>query len=294
MNWFSGLEGMCRTDVLLSEHTWYGLGGPARWFFSPENEERLGAVVRRCIEHAIPWRILGRGANIVVRDAGFAGAVITLEGQRWETIAFDNPRAIAAGAGADFPRLVRETIERGFVGLENLAGIPGSVGGVVRMNAGGRHGSISQYVEAVQVLGTDGVVSTRSAAEIGFGYRTSKLDGGIVTGVSLRLERGDADAARVRYREIWNEKYTTQPPVSAKSAGCIFKNPPGQAAGKLIDQAGLKGTRRGGAEISTRHANFILAYPGAKAQDVIDLIELARERVQREAGVALELEVEIW
>jgi UDP-N-acetylmuramate dehydrogenase len=294
MSWFSGLEGMCRTDVLLSAHTWYGLGGPARWFFTPEDELQLGAVVRRCIENSIPWHILGRGANILVRDAGFDGAVITLEGRHWETIAFDDPRAIAAGAGADFPRLVRETIERGFVGLENLAGIPGSVGGVLRMNAGGRHGSIAQYVEAVQVMGTDGAVGTRSAADVGFGYRTTKLDGSVVTGATFRLESGDADAARARYREIWNEKYATQPPVSAKSAGCIFKNPPGQAAGRLIDQAGLKGTRRGGAEISTRHANFILAYPGAKAQDVLDLIELAKERVQRDAGIALELEVEIW
>jgi UDP-N-acetylmuramate dehydrogenase len=219
--------------------------------------------------------------------------VIKLSEPFWDRLSFDDA-LVHAAAGVDFPRLVRQSLEQGLVGLENLAGIPGTVGGAIRMNAGGRHGCIGQYVHVVRLLGRDGQAVTRSAGEMGFGYRTSNVNGYVVTGVTLQLQPGNHEAAMARFRAIWNEKYSTQPPVSAKSAGCVFKNPPGHAAGKLIDEAGLKGCRRGAAEISPQHANFILAHPGATAQNVLDLIALAQARVRSAAGIELELEIEIW
>jgi UDP-N-acetylmuramate dehydrogenase len=237
--------------------------------------------------------VLGKGANVLVRDEGFAGAVIKLSEPAWEVTRFDDPRVHAA-AGVDFPRLVRQTIARGLLGLEALAGIPGTVGGAVRMNAGGKHGYLAQFVTSASLMTPAGDVQVRSNSELGFGYRSTRLDGAIVLEATLVLTPGDVSAAMERFREIWNEKYATQPPVSAKSAGCIFKNPPGHAAGRLVDEAGLKGVRRGQAEISPRHANFIMAYPGARAADVLDLIALAQQRVRARTGIELEPEVDIW
>ena len=293
MHWYSGLEAICQPEAPLAPHTWYGLGGPARWLLSPRSEEELATVLRRCTEHRVPWHVLVKGANVLVRDEGFAGAVIKLSEPAWEVTRFDDPRVHAA-AGVDFPRLVRQTIARGLLGLEALAGIPGTVGGEVRMNAGGKHGYLAQFVTSASLMTPAGDVQVRSNSELGFGYRSTRLDGAIVLEATLVLTPGDVSAAMERFREIWNEKYATQPPVSAKSAGCIFKNPPGHAAGRLVDEAGLKGVRRGQAEISPRHANFIMAYPGARAADVLDLIALAQQRVRARTGIELEPEVDIW
>jgi UDP-N-acetylmuramate dehydrogenase len=293
MSWFNGLEAICRTDVPLAEHTWYGLGGTVRWLCTPRGEKELALLLQRCQAAEIPWRILGRGANVLVRDEGFDGAVIKLSEPVWDQVRFDGP-LVHAGAGADLPRLVREALDHELVGLENLTGIPGTLGGAIRMNAGGRHGCISEYIRAVRLMTADGHAATHPVAELAFGYRTSNIGRRVIIAATLELQPGERDIAMTRYRQIWNEKYSSQPPVSARSAGCVFKNPPGQAAGQLIDQAGLKGTRRGGAEISPRHANFILAHPGARATDVLDLISLAQQRVHSATGIALELEIEVW
>jgi UDP-N-acetylmuramate dehydrogenase len=287
MSWFSGLERIVRTDVPLRELTWYRLGGPARWLCEPRDENEL-ATLLTCIRAAgIPWRVLGSGANVVVRDEGFDGAIIRLTGPVFERIEFEDE-------SADLPKVVRAGLKRGLVGLEALAGIPGTIGGAVRMNAGGRYGEIGSFVRDVQVLDPSGRTATRSAAEVGFAYRHTNLAGCILLSVTLTLQRGDAQAALARHRQIWEEKRKTQPALSARSAGCIFRNPPSQSAGRLLDEAGLKGTRVGGAEISTQHANFIIARDGATAEDVLNLIQLAKERVQQATGIELQPEVEIW
>lgn len=335
---FEDLAGFCRSQVSLADFTWYRIGGPARWFATPRNEAELCEVVARCRQHEIPWRVLGNGANLLVRDQGFDGLVIHLGEPLWagvempeteggdasplpatswqyksgDNLARDRIQShqassvitapecvrIRAGAGADFPRLVKRSANRGFGGLERLAGIPGTLGGIVRMNAGGKYGSISEFVESVRVLEQDGTVRERPVEAVGFRYRHSQLAGCIVLGATLQLQRGDPADATARFREVWNEKAASQPAVSERSCGCIFKNPPkaqtNLSAGALIDQAGLKGMRVGGAEVSTRHANFIVARADASAQDVIELIDLARERVRDRTGVVLELEVEIW
>jgi UDP-N-acetylmuramate dehydrogenase len=293
MSWYSGLEAVCRADVPLREHTWYGLGGPARWFCMPRHEEELAALLARCRDAGIAWRILGRGANVLVRDSGFDGAVIHFTGDAWEETTYDES-VVRAAAGVDFTQLVRQSVERGLGGLENLAGIPGSVGGIIRMNAGGKYGNIGAYVQSVRLMSPAGMITERPAAQMGFTYRHSNVGENVVLAATLHLPPGDRDELRARFRQIWTEKAGSQPPVSARSAGCIFQNPPGKAAGQLIDAAGLKGARRGGAEISTKHANFILAYPEATAQDVLDLVALARDSVQAQFGIELQLEVEVW
>lgn len=293
MSWYAGFEPICRPDCPLAEYTWYRLGGPARWLFEPRDDAELAGLVAACRGAGVPWRVLGRGANVLVRDAGFDGAVLRLDAPFFQRVIYENSQ-VTAGAGVDFPKLVKETLQRGLVGLEALAGIPGTMGGVTRMNAGGRYGEIGRFVRRVRVLEADGALNDRSAETLGLGYRRTALEGCIVIATTLELGPGDREAALARHKHIWNEKYDSQPPVSARSAGCIFKNPPGHAAGRLIDQAGLKGTRAGQAEISARHANFIVAHDGATAADVIGLIELARQRVREQFGVALETEVEIW
>jgi len=293
MSWYAGLEAICRTDVPLRDYTWYRLGGPARWFVTPRDEAELAEVLRRLRAAGLPWHVLGRGANLIVRDDGPPGSVIHLTGPHWEAVHYDGP-TVRAAAGADFPKLVKQTVERGLGGLEGLAGIPGTVGGALRMNAGGKYGSFSDHLRDARLMTPDGAVVARARQELGFGYRTSAVGDAIVLEATFDLVPGDATALRARYQAIWNEKYATQPPVSAHSAGCIFKNPPGAAAGALLDRCGLKGVRCGGAEISTRHANFILAHEGATARDVLDLIELARARVRAATGVELELEVQVW
>lgn len=293
MTWYSGLEAICRPDVPLREHTWYKLGGPARWFFEPRDDAEVAAVVARCREHGVKWRVLGLGANVLVSDRGFDGAVVRLTGAHFEEFRLDDP-TVLANAGVDFTKLVRRACGRGLGGLENLAGIPGTLGGIVRMNAGGRYGEVCQFVRAVRVLEADGRIVVRPADAVGFAYRRTNLAGCVVLGATLELEPGEPAALLARYREIWNNKYETQPPVSERTAGCVFKNPPGRSAGALLDQAGLKGARRGAAEISPKHANFIVAHAGASAQDVLDLIALARERVWQHAGIDLQPEVELW
>lgn len=293
MTWCSGLEEICRADVPLSMYTWYRLGGPARWFATPRSSAELQRVIVRLRDAGVAWRVLGRGANVLVRDAGFDGAVIHLSGEGFSEIRYDGVQ-VHAGAGADFPKLVKAACNRGLAGLEVLAGIPGLLGGIIRMNAGGKHGDISQVVREVRVVDADGALVAKSPDQVQFAYRRTQLEGCVVVGASLELREQSAAGLVERYREVWNEKYATQPPVSERSAGCIFKNPAGQSAGWLLDQCGLKGLRAGGARISEKHANFIVAELQATAADVLELIGIAKERVYREFGVELQLEVEVW
>ena len=297
MSCLPGCEAICQVDAPLSEHTWYKLGGRARFLLTPRDEAELATVLECCRREGVSWRVLGRGANVLVRDAGVDGAVIKLVGPAWEQVRWDGA-VVTAAAGADFPRLAKQSVERGLGGLDGLAGIPGSVGGIVRMNAGGKYGNIGQVTRAVRVMYADGRIETWAAERIGFGYRHTEINNVIVLEATFVLQPGDRDSLRERFQAIWKEKAAEQPAVSGRTAGCIFKNPlvDGQRlpAGRLIDQAGLKGVRAGGAEISRKHANFIEAGQGAKAQDVIDLMEMAQQAVRRSAGIELEPEIEVW
>lgn len=285
----------------LSQHTWFGLGGPARWFAEPTDIDELGSLVRVCYEHDIPIRALGLGANLLVCDDGVDDMVVRLKAPSFRHAQWpahgsrrgNDEVTISVGAGTDIFWLVNEAGRHGLSGLECMGGIPGTLGGAIRMNAGGRHGQISNVVKNVTVVDANGTVRTLTADEMGFAYRHTELNGAIVCGATLKLIREDPEKVRQRIMEIWTDKRQTQP-FDEASAGCVFRNPPGRNAGQLIDQAGLKGKRIGGATVSKQHANFIIAQEGATARDVLRLIGIIRREVAERFGVELELEIEVW
>lgn len=246
MNLFADLGEYCRPNVPLGPLTWFKIGGPAEWLVEPRNEEDLAVVVHRCREAGMPLRVLGLGANLLVSDGGVRGAVVRLSAAHFQRVEVDGER-VTAGAGAHLTKLVKSTASGGLAGLEVLAGIPGTVGGGVRMNCGGKYGDLASSVQSVCVLSGRGGICERTREEVGFSYRHSELGDDVVMSATFALKMEDAKSVQERYREIWRFKSETQPALEDCSAGCIFKNPKeGASAGKLIDELGLKGTRVGG------------------------------------------------
>lgn len=279
-------------DEPLAPYTWMKIGGPAQFLVRPRNPDELLEVVRYCHEEQIPVRMLGGGSNVLVRDEGVSGAVVQLVGDAFAQVSIDGTN-VQAGAGAALSHLIAESVKAELAGLETLSGIPGSVGGAIRGNAGGRSGDIGQFVDSVTVMSAQGEISTRRGNDLWFGYRESNIDELVILEGTFSLQPADPQEITRRMRKLWIMKKATQP-LSFQSAGCIFKNPRGLSAGSLIEQAGLKGIRVGQAEISDRHANFIVTHPNAKSDDVMRLIDLARSKVSEQFGVDLELEIKIW
>lgn len=280
-------------DVPLAPYTWMKVGGPAQYLIEPRNQAELVAVLQRCRSEGIPTRILGGGSNLLVRDEGVSGAVIRLVGDDFSKIEQIDETTVSAGAGAQLSSLISFTVKLGLAGLENLVGIPGTVGGALHGNAGGKSGEIGQFCQSVTGINPQSELVTRKGVELAFAYRSSNLEDLLMLQATFGLQRENIDEITRHMRTLWITKKALQP-FSFQSAGCIFKNPRGMSAGLLIDEAGLKGTRIGHAEISERHANFIIAHKEATAQDVLRLIDLTRSRVAEQFGVDLELEIEIW
>lgn len=285
-------EPIVRPAEPLAPHTRFQLGGPAEYFAEPRDAAELARLVQRCQQEELPLRLLGGGSNILVRDEGVPGLVIRLPEAGFGQIDVRGRRVIAGG-GARLGHVISTAVREGLAGLEALVGIPGTIGGALHGNAGSRGGDIGQWAESATVLTRAGELSQRSRDEMVFAYRQSNLDALVILAVEFELEGDDPDQLTKRMQQQWIVKKAAQP-LAHQSAGCIFKNPRGMSAGLLIEQAGLKGTRVGGAEVSDRHANFIVAEPGATSQDVLRLIELVRSRVADRLGMELELEIEIW
>jgi len=292
MNWLPGLAEIVKADEPLAEHTWFRLGGPAEFFVRPRDERELGEVVRRCRENEIPLRVLGRGSNLLVADEGVKGAVVQLAAPSFKTVQI-NDNVLRAGAGASLTELVQRCARAGLSGLECLVGIPGSLGGAVKINAGGRFGDIGSVAQSVRVIDSTGYEFTRQRQDIYFGYRMTNILARVILEAELLLVPDDPERIGRLLKEIWMLKKTTQP-TNSRNAGCIFKNPRALSAGALIDKVGLKGHALGGARVSEKHANFIEAGPGCTARDVLALIDLIRQRVRDRFEVELELEVEVW
>jgi len=288
--------------------TWYKCGGKARLLAHPETVEQL----RRCVEIDPNLRILGEGANLLVADGGVQELVVRLDRGQFAELKIDQASGVAhAGAGFDLMKLIHETHRAGLTGLEALGGIPASVGGAVTMNAGGAFGQIADFVHAVHCVTRGGEVVRLAKNQVVFDYRHSDFSKAgrnpIVTGVELKLRRGDASAARTKLKEVMAYKKKTQP-MSADSCGCAFKNPvllhdlrgiavagTRISAGMLIDKAGCKGLTVGGAAVSTQHGNFLYAAaPACTATDLITLMRRVRDKVKAEFDVTLENEVAIW
>ena len=292
MSIFSGLENIVQTDVELASKTWYGLGGKADYFITPGTVKELKTAVQRCKENNMPMYVLGFGSNLLVSDEGVRGAVIKLGGAELANTEFEGEWVTAYG-GADISKLVLACVRKGLSGLEGVAGIPGSVGGAVRMNAGGVFGDIGAVVESVTVMDNEGTVYEREKPELQFDYRWTNITAKFIVAARMKLSAGEPDAILKQIKEIWIYKKNTQP-LNTKNAGCVFKNPRGLSAGALIDRAGLKGTQVGGAQVSEKHANFIVAHDGCKSADVLKLINTVRQAVKEQFDVELELELEIW
>lgn len=289
---FAGLDEIVTERATLAPLTWYRIGGPARWLVRPRSPEELAEASRRCAENGIPVYVLGLGANLLVGDEGVDGAVFRLDDDYWKRVSIDK-NLVTVGAGADMQKLIVRTIRAGLAGFEALAGIPGTVGGGVRMNAGGKFGDIGAVVRSVTVMDSSGTIFERTRDDLVFEYRHTNIAAPFILGATLELDEDDPEAITKRTKEIWMFKRNSQP-LNTKNAGCIFKNPRGLSAGALIDQAGLKGMRIGGAEVSQKHANFIVAYPGCKAEDVMKLIKVIKEKVYDKNEIVLETEVKIW
>jgi len=292
MKLFAGLEQIVKSDEPLAPHTWFDIGGPATYFITPRNRDELSDVVRRCGENEIPMRVLGEGANLLVDDNGVKGAVIHLGQGEFAEFKF-NGSTLVAGAGADMSKVVLRTVREGLAGLECLAGVPGSVGGCVRMNAGGAFGDIGNCVESVDVMTAAGETFTRYKEDLAFAYRSTNITAPFILSATFALIEDEPHRVLKLLKEIWIYKKNTQP-LAQRNAGCIFKNPRGLSAGALIDRAGMKGKRVGGATVSEKHANFIIAEKGAQASDVLKLINIVREAVYKQFEVYLELELEVW
>ncbi|HJS07155.1 MAG TPA: UDP-N-acetylmuramate dehydrogenase [Pirellulales bacterium] len=285
-------ERIVRQGVLLGPHTWFGLGGPAEYFAEPGTIEELAALVRRCHDEGVTIRVLGGGSNLLVRDEGVSGVVLRLSATAFNDIRVKDQKLVAGG-GARLGHVVSTAVREGLAGLEPLVGIPGTLGGALRGNAGSHGGDVGQWVVRTTTMSRSGELVERSRNELVFSYRQCNIDDLVILGCEFELEPEDPQELTKRMQKNWIIKKADQP-LGHQSTGCIFKNPRGISAGMLIDQAGLKGARVGGAEVSDRHANFIIAEPDATSRDVLQLIDLVQRTVSERLGVELETEIEVW
>ncbi|MBI3838073.1 MAG: UDP-N-acetylmuramate dehydrogenase [Planctomycetia bacterium] len=292
MSLVKDFEHIAKRAEPLAPHTWFHLGGPAEFFAEPNTVEELQALVRRCREQGTPIRLLGGGSNILVRDEGVAGLVVRLSAAPFSEITVAR-QTVSAGGGAKLGQAISTSVREGLAGLEALVGIPGTIGGALHGNAGSRGGDLGQWTCQATVMTRAGEIQERTRDELVFAYRESSLDELVILRAQFQLEQDDPEELTKRMQKQWIVKKASQP-LGHQSAGCIFKNPRGMSAGMLIEQAGLKNTRMGQAEVSDRHANFIIAEQGASSQDVLKLIDLVRDRVLDRLGIELETEIEIW
>ena len=288
-------------DCPLSGYTSFGVGGPAEALVIVEDREELRRLLSFFKENKIAWRVVGKGTNLLVGDAGFPGVVLIL-GRGFYTLIFSEEEAVGrvhvkVGAAYGLTKLVRRCVEAGCSGLEFAAGIPGTAGGAVIMNAGAWGGAMADVVRVVETIAAGGE-KRFAAEELEFGYRcwgnrpNSSADPWVVTGVLLELHRADPREMRKICAGYLRERKKKQP-HNLPCAGSFFKNPPHDSAGRLIEAAGFKGRRAGGAMVSPKHANFIVNTGRATAADILELMRLIQDRVKRDADVYLEPEVDI-
>jgi len=281
-------------DVPLGPLTWFGVGGCAMVLAHPMDVEQLSALAEYCHDRHMPMRVLGSGANLLVADEGVDGVVVKLDAPNFNQKHI-NINKVTVGAGYSLFKLVPETARAGLAGLEVLAGIPASVGGAVRMNAGGTYGDIGQVVSRVRTMDLAGKISDHH--DVIFGYRSTNIAEPFILEVEFDLSREEAQELTRRYKHIFDQKKASQP-FEENAAGCTFKNPPaedGRKAGELIDKAGLKGFQIGGARVSGQHANFIAACDkNCTAADILAVIDHVQHTVHQRHGIMLQREVVLW
>jgi UDP-N-acetylenolpyruvoylglucosamine reductase len=282
---------MIRRNESLAKHTTLRVGGPADVYVEPASEEDLAGVVKFCNEHDLPFFVIGRGSNLLVRDGGVRGVVICLAQANFSRIEVVDER-LRCGAGAKLKNVAVEAKRQGLSGVEFLEGIPGSVGGALRMNAGAMGGATFDVVDSVRLMDFAGRVRELAPKEMLVEYRScAALKSNIALGVVFKCRPAPRGEIEQRMKTFSEKRWESQP--AAPSAGCLFKNPGTIPAGKLIDGLGLKGTRVGGAVVSAEHGNFIVNDGNATARDVLELIAILQRRVKAGRAIELQTEVEI-
>lgn len=288
------LERLLKAGVKRNEpmaaHTSWKVGGPADYYVNPGDSTEVAAVIRFCREAGLPLFVFGNGTNLLVREGGLRGVVMKI-GSSFHYLHWDNMR-VRAGAGCPMTFLARAAVNRGLGGLEFAGGIPGTLGGALVMNAGAFGSYIGSLVREVAVVDYHGAERRLSPAECAFEYRSSRLDGaGIILEALLELQPGDPAEIEGRMERYLQERTRRHP--QQPSAGSVFRNPPGRPAGRLIEEAGGKGLRAGGAQVSERHANFIVNLGDATASDILALMEAVRKLVRERFGIDLQPEVRV-
>lgn len=274
----------------LSRHTTFKIGGNAQMFVTVSNTEQLSAVLTACKLCDIPLFILGKGSNLLISDNGMRGVVLTLDGEFKDISIKENK--ITCGAGVNLAKLCTFALSNSLSGLEFAYGIPGSVGGAVYMNAGAYGGEMKDVIESVTHITKDGEIVTLSKDELNFSYRHSvyKDTGDIILSATFALSKVIKSDIKDKMDDFMNRRKTKQP-LEYPSAGSVFKRPQGNFAGTLIEQCGLKGTSVGGAQVSVKHAGFIINTGDATCKDVLDLVKLVQDTVKEKTGYFLEREI---
>lgn len=289
--WNLSEPGQLLRDEPMRRHTTFHIGGPADMMFFPALEQQIALAVRLAQDYRIPCTVVGNGSNLIVRDGGIIGLVIVL-GERYAKVSVDGS-VLTAQAGATLSRVAAEAQRAELSGMEFASGIPGTLGGGCAMNAGAYSGQLSDVLIDAQVL-LNGEIQTLSREEMQMGYRTTLplQKGGVILSARFQLQKGDGEKIAATMRAL-NARRREKQPLNYPSAGSVFKRPEGHYAGALIEQAGLKGARIGDAQVSEKHAGFIVNVGNATAKDVLQLIEKVQAEVKAHSGVALETEVRI-
>lgn len=294
MNWWRNLKGKISFEEPLKKHTTFKIGGPARFFVSPVDTPDLKSLVTLAKTEKIPVFVIGAGSNILAADRGIKGIAVKLNSPFFKKVSGPNKgNYLEAASGLAIADLIQGAKEKSLSGLEFLSGIPGTLGGALAMNAGAWGKDIARLVEKVSVMDYNGKVKVLKKKDIKFGYRKSSLAKYIILGASLKLAKRDKSQISANIKRYLSKRRDAQG-VGLPNAGCVFKNPPGIGAGRLIDLAGLKGKSCGRAVVSARHANFILNQGGARASDVLKLMSLVKRRVRQRFNINLEPEIKIW
>ena len=284
-----GVRGKISYGASLQSYTSFRIGGPAEVLVEPADVEDLCRIMSQAGPKRVPIFVVG-GTNLLVRDGGISGIVVSLGALN--AIKLEQDHVLYAEGGVGMPTLIGYAVRRSLTGLEWGVGIPGTVAGCVVMNAGTRLGEMKDSVKAVKMIDPRGNVRDIPAADIPFSYRRAHLPRGIVAGVWLQLKPGERGPIARSVKDYLRYRKETQP-LTLPSAGCVFKNPPHDSAGRLVEAAGLKGTRIGDAQVSEKHANFVVNVGHAQAEDVLALIRKVRAAVKKHSGVSLELELKV-
>ncbi|MHC5033736.1 MAG: UDP-N-acetylmuramate dehydrogenase [Planctomycetota bacterium] len=279
--------------IQLRHLTTFGIGGTPMRYYRPHAVPELRAALADCRRLKLPWRVLGGGSNLLVAEGQLPFCVIHIQSPGFDVIERAGPTVVQVGAGVPTAKLLTRCREWGLGGLEFLAGLPGTVGGAIAGNAGAWGCEVCQRVTQLWLVSPQGTERLLSGAELEHSYREAHLDGAILTQARFELERRDPGLVGRLMAERLAAR-AARHPLGEPSAGCVFRNPPGNRAGRLLDLCGMKGRGIGGAQVSRIHANFIVNTGGAVARDVLSLVQIMRESVLRDFGIELELEVRHW